>query len=109
MIQIQQELRLAQTLNFRFTVEHVKGHQDDDLSYNELSRPAQLNVRADEYAHGQDLQYDELCQNPVSLNLGNYIITRYYKTQLRSASRSPNLRKYLVSKFLWKFTTPDLV
>ena len=30
--------------------QHVKGHQDDQCKYDELSLPAQLNVDADELA-----------------------------------------------------------
>ena len=34
----------------RISTEHIKGHQDDDMEYDELPRPAQLNVLADELA-----------------------------------------------------------
>ena len=30
-----------------FTIEHVKGHQDDKITYNDLDVKAQLNIDAD--------------------------------------------------------------
>ena len=36
--------------------EHVKGHQDDEIPYSLLSRPAQLNVQADKLATHRLLQ-----------------------------------------------------
>lgn len=45
--QIQLELLVASQSNFKIKVDHVKGHQDEVRTYNELSREAQLNVQAD--------------------------------------------------------------
>ena len=41
-------LRLAYNINAKF--EHVKGHQDDNLEYQQLSLKAQLNIDADALA-----------------------------------------------------------
>ena len=114
LIQIEHEISIAKQLKFTFKIEHVKGHQDDHITFNELSRQAQLNVRADQYAtnylnHGANLAYDELSNNPISLYIGNDIITRKYNQQIRSASCSPALRTYFIKKYDWLPNTPDLI
>lgn len=115
MVQIQHELAIASQLNFRFTIEHVKGHQDNFIPSNELSRQAQLNVKADSYAtnylsNGKIVSYDELmCANPASFYLEDHIINRTFKHQMRSASRSPELRHYMIGKFEWHPNTPNLI
>ena len=50
LLQINTEISDVIKSNFTLHVAHVKGHQDDCVSYNELSREAQLNVRADSSA-----------------------------------------------------------
>lgn len=37
-------------LSIKISLKHVKGHQDDELEYSELDRPAQLNVQTDSLA-----------------------------------------------------------
>lgn len=63
LLQIEHEIKSARQLNIKISIEHVKGHQDDFVTFNELSRQAQLNVRADSYAtnyiqNGKLEQYD---------------------------------------------------
>lgn len=92
----------------------MKGHQDDILPYIELSRQAQLNVKADTYAtnylrNGKIVSYDELCANPASFYLEDHIINRDFKHQMRSASQSPELCHYMIGKFEWHPNTPDLI
>jgi hypothetical protein len=44
-------------------VDHVKGHQDDKVSYDELSLPAQLNVDADALATNALFYYPTPCKH----------------------------------------------
>jgi hypothetical protein len=37
-------------LSFRWLYSHVKAHQDDNIQYGDLSRPAQLNFHIDNHA-----------------------------------------------------------
>lgn len=93
LVQIQHKLSIAISMNFCFTIDHFKGHQDDTITYNELSRQAQLNVKADAsitnyLRNDKALSYDEMCNNPASLYINDDIITRDYKHQIQAASRS---------------------
>ena len=47
---------------FAYTLNHVKGHEDDKQPYETLERPNQLNVQADELATEalRDQQWDEI-------------------------------------------------
>lgn len=79
MLQIEHELQIAKQLNLNISIEHVKGHQDDFLTFHELSRQAQLNVRADSFAtnylqNGCREQYVELTNNPVSIYIAKNVI-----------------------------------
>ena len=114
LVQIEHEIKVARRLNLQLTVEHVKGHQDDILPYNELSRPAQLNVKADSSAtnyliNGTLQPYDEFCDNAVTMYIIDNLITRDYRHQIIVASTSIGLRLYFLDKFDWSDTTPDLV
>lgn len=113
-LQIEKEINDVKNSNFELHVEHVKGHQDDVMPYNTLPREAQLNVQADSSAtnylrQGLNHTYEELQDNPVSLYICDALITRDFKRQIRSASRSPELQKYLIIKYKWQQTTPDLI
>lgn len=64
-IQIQEEILVANKSNFKIQVEHVKGHQDKKFTFNEMSQQAQLNVKADASAtnylkHGRRYEYQEV-------------------------------------------------
>lgn len=108
------DVKLLQQQKIKISIKHVKGHQDKDTEYVNLSRPAQLNVDADHHAtnylnQGPNFPYSELPSNPISLYINDMIITRSHKTSMRSASTSPNLREYFLKQFLWRPYTPDLI
>ena len=108
LVQIQHELSIVISVNFCFTIDHVKGHQDDTLTYNELSRQAQLNVKADASAakylrNGKALSYDEMYSSPTSLYINDETITRDYKHQIRAASRSH------ISAHIWLNNTTGII
>lgn len=78
-----------------------------------LSRPAQLNVHADELAdRTSDLdtpEYQEFDTNTVSLILNGNTITSKATSQLHEASLSQQLREYLLVKCNWQDHIPDLI
>jgi hypothetical protein len=113
-MQIVHDLNQLALLHITIQIHHVKGHQDLIIPYTDLSRPAQLNVDADQYAtnflnQGTSIAYPELPANPVNLYISNQVITRKYKHELRKASCSQDLRVYLVGRMKWHPNTPDLV
>ena len=92
----------------------MKGHQDHHSPYSELPRPAQLNIDDDSYAtnylnNGEPIPYFHLPANPGGFYLHRQVITCAMKLIIRSASRSPELRQYMIKKFQWKEGTPDLI
>jgi hypothetical protein len=92
----------------------MRGHPDKKVVYEDLSRPAQLNVDADHHAtnylrYGANYIYSEFPTNPISLYINEIIITRSHKSCMRSPSTSPNLRVYMICKFQWTPSIPDLI
>lgn len=113
-LQIIEDIRSLETLGIVLSIEHVLGHQDDNIPYQELTREAQFNVIADTYAtnylcNGLETMYSELPANQISLYLSNNIITRKHKQEFRTSSRSPSFRTYMVKRLHWKENTPDSV
>jgi hypothetical protein len=49
-LQIIADIRILEALGITLIIEHVKGHQDKTVPYHALSRQAQLNIHADQYA-----------------------------------------------------------
>jgi hypothetical protein len=114
LLQIYHEIQACRQLLLQFQIEHVYGHQDDNTPYQELSRPAQLNVDADSYAsnflqQGKQGSYIPFPSNPIDLYVNGQIITRNHKTHIRHAALSQNLREYLIKKFKWSTNIPDLI
>ena len=100
--------------NIDIILNHVKGHQDDMIEYSDLLREAQLNVAADSYAtnyinEGELILYDELPANPSNFYINDNIMNRDTKKEIRKASRSPELRTYMIKRFKWHHHTPELV
>ena len=50
-----------------------------------------------------------MTNNPVSLYICDNLISRDYNNQIRSSSRSPELRTYFIIKFNWSDNVPDLI
>ena len=92
--------------NVRF--KWIKGHQDSDTPYEELSIPAQFNVDADRLAE----EYMEANPNRRTispmvpsarclLQLRNDTIHGHYTDKLREAASLPDLFGYLRHKYQW--------
>ncbi len=113
-LQILHEFKELEKIGFKFTCLHVKGHQDKDTEFNELARPAQINVLADKLA-GKRLKnkyicpYYELPASKIMLYINNTAITAGYKYFMRNAYLSQDLRSYMIKKFGWKPDIPDKI
>ena len=86
----------------------VRGHQDKNTAYNDLSLNAQLNVDADWYAgkyqdeSGKFLpQCMLLPACPVMLSIRDISVTSDYKNQLIRAYTEPRYIEHLQNKFGW--------
>ena len=90
------------------TFKWIKGHQDSDTPYEELSIPAQFNVDADRLAE----EYMEANPNRRTispmvpsarclLQLRNDTIHGHYTDKLREAASLPDLFGYLRHKYQW--------
>jgi hypothetical protein len=89
-------------------IDHVKGHQDDKLSYDELSLPAQLNVDADALATDELLNYPTPCEHVpllpaahVQLNIAGRTITRKLGPAIRRQHGLRLLKEYMNERFHW--------
>jgi hypothetical protein len=96
---------MAIVLSLHFTIhwEHVKGHQDDVLPYDQLTRMERLNILADAQV-SLGLEYavatrtvDFITPSIVELRVNNTTITSHYATHLREAAGSQEF-------FLWYST-----
>ena len=93
----------------RPSIIHIKGHQDKDTAYEELSLPAQLNVDAnklagDYMANNPDKDYSHVPVLPssgVQLNLPAGTITYQLKQVLSTARTTAPMKKYMMKKYNW--------
>jgi hypothetical protein len=101
-------------------VKWVKGHQDDKIKYEDLSRPSQLNVIADNLAtrhrlYIRNLYPKERIEGPAlpactaTLYHNNKRITGYERRTLRSSWPIKQFKKYIITKFNWKAGQFDLM
>ena len=87
---------------------HVKGHQDNKVAQDELSITARLNVRADELA-GNYWKWNNqsrptvprLGSNKAQLIINDSTINGHYRSEIRNAASSGDLKEYTMSKFHW--------
>jgi hypothetical protein len=92
-------------------VEHVTGHQDRDIPYEELPLMAQLNVEADELASQYMLDHPRttsrvprLTHNLCQLELPHGSINGRYKNTLRTAALRGDLWDHLMARNSWTET-----
>jgi hypothetical protein len=93
---------------FTPSIEHVKGHQDVDTQYDDLSLLAQLNVNADVLASQSMLDHpctttcaQQLTHNLCQLELPSGSIHGHYKNALRRAALCGNMWDYLKARNHW--------
>ena len=100
------------TYKIKAQFQHVKGHQDERKKFENLSIPAQLNVKADNlasrfYREGQ-LSSPIIHMTPshkAHLILHGKSITNDYNNQLLRAHTEPSYFKHLQQKFQWDLPT----
>ena len=88
------------------TLKHIKGHQDKEKSYAELSLPAQMNVDADRIAGdyieaNPDKNYSHALMFPscgALIHLKNGTVTHHMKRALREAAHGEALEDYICKK-----------
>jgi ribonuclease HI len=90
------------------TVEWVRGHQDDNIAYSDLSSESQLNVDCDAAAK-LHLEQGTKPQHPpktivgskATLYLGGYMVTTDINDQIQMAGQSKKMLAYAADKFGW--------
>ena len=91
------------------TIEHIKGHQDEDTPYEQLSLSAQLNCDADSLANGYLQEYSTIDHSvsPVFLaggcvlHLRKGTITRDIKHECAEARTLPPLQSKIIKDSDW--------
>jgi hypothetical protein len=90
------------------TIEHIKGHQDDDKPVSQLSLLARLNIEADQLASTHQRRHPEpaprarlLRHTGVHLHLPTGTVTSRYDQTLRQAYTAPLSISYLQERFSW--------
>lgn len=94
------------------TIQHVKGHQDQDAEKGDLPLLAQLNIEADQLAGQHQRQHPEpsprarlLPHTGAHLHLPSGTVTSRYDQTLRQTYTSSMSISYLQSRFSW---APDV-
>lgn len=113
-MQIIDTLTIMNTTACKFA--HVKGHQDDNIPFKNLSWPAKMNVYCDQLATKElnsistpSGEVSLLPASRVMLMINNTTITHHIPTQIRRYWSSKAREEYLRNKHKWNYTTFDLV
>ena len=91
------------------TVLHIKGHQDDQIPYDDLSLPAQLNVDADSeaelyQAHDHTGHCTTVIRFPHAyalLNVQSGTMTNKYKREIINLRTAPALKAKIIKDNRW--------
>jgi hypothetical protein len=109
---------LLRELNRPLAPTWVKGHQDDDKPYNDLSREARLNVDVDELAthhntHTRNAtpmrRIDHIPCQLISLKINGQRFPSNWDTNLRWTINGSYLKAYVKSKHGWDEATWNLI
>ena len=97
-------------------LEYVKGHQDRDMSYDQLSQMAQLNVDADtkvgqyQDAFGAVRPIAKMMTSTGAHLVGpDGTITSHYQKAIRYQATEAPLRTYLMNKYQWTPAVFDVI
>jgi hypothetical protein len=90
------------------TIEWVRGHQDDNITYDDLPIESQLNIDCDAAAklhleQGTKPQYPPkpIVGSKATLYLGGYMVTTDVNEQIQMAGQSKKMLAYAADKFGW--------
>jgi exonuclease III len=91
---------------------HVKGHQDQDMDYEDLSEYAQMNVQADELANQYHQRHGDVSFTAplmpltcVQLDIQQGTVTRKFTKTLRNDHGSKELSHHQCTKYGWSRKT----
>jgi hypothetical protein len=109
-LQILAQLQVAELNSMLISIFHIKGHQDKNTKVEKLSRPAQLNVKADELATEASKQdyipdYYKFPASKVNIYINNIAITSNTSNIWRRAHLSQDFREYITKRHKWKINT----
>jgi exonuclease III len=97
-------------------INHVKGHQDAKVAYQDLPLPAQLNCDADVLATAELRQFPTTCTHvpllpsaKVQLSLGGVTVTRKLSATIRRQHGLGLMKFYMNDRFLWSNSTIESV
>ena len=114
--EIDLEMQIIQTLKLlspkKHTLEHVKGHQDANISIDNLTWKAKLNVYCDHLAT-RELQnistpltrVNLLPASRLKLDIARVTITHHITSQIRYRSNDKAIQQYLIRKYHWNHST----
>ena len=106
-------MRAAHPVISRYTLEHVKSHQDEKTDFDQLPFHAQLNVLCDQMATNQlkrqrtnAWEATQTCplpprNLPVEVKIGRQIISSHYVKRLREEIGIDRHRSFLQAKYKW--------
>ena len=101
-------IEIERRLPFRFTWEHVRGHQDDKKKWYELTWMETLNMRADAHAtDGLNFPGDPqptitlIPSSKIGLRIDRTDITSRYATHLRKAATKPAMMTWFRKHYGW--------
>jgi exonuclease III len=107
---------LFQTFPVLPQVLHVKGHQDRERPYYELSLPAQMNVDSDKLATRELDEYGDIHPlvpfNPltkVALHIEGRTVTRDLEQAIQNRLFARPLRNYFCDRFQWTRETHESI
>jgi hypothetical protein len=87
---------------------HVYGHQDDEIDYDDLPIPAQLNVDCDKGAKKCMHESVQDTTRPIpapgsraALFLGSEMITSHFQEQIQYAGQANEMLNYIADNFEW--------
>ena len=107
--QIEQEAYriILQIQNPQFQIIHVRGHQDDVKTIEELDIPAKLNIKADiaETTKSRTPINTHLLSAPFAIYIKGRYIPYQFERELRHQHFSEEGKQFLMQKYAWRLQT----
>ena len=115
--EIDVEMQIIQTIQNlapkQHTLEHVKGHQDDQISIEKLPWKAKLNVYCDFIAtkelnkiiSRQQTTIQLLPASRIKLDIDGTTITHHMPSQIRYRFSEKAIKQYMIKKHKWEVST----
>ena len=110
-----ESIRMEDLLKLEISTEHVPAHQDDITAYEDLPRPAQINVdmdRAAEIMRTSKIPSTEIPvfeSSKISITINNAVVTDKLGSRLCYHITGAPLKMYLLQKNTWHIRTYEKV